>query len=100
MKIEEMNIRLQIKRIKKKFCNFFKIVHIPQELRIRSRGTERHSALNRAKLSTFISYHYLLCDPCQEIQDDMPWMSFGLSRHLRRWNPQKADTIQILESVR
>ena len=31
MKIEEMNIRLQIKRIKKKFCNFFKIVHIPQE---------------------------------------------------------------------
>ena len=32
MKIEEMNIRLQIKRIKKKFCNFFKIVHIPQEL--------------------------------------------------------------------
>lgn len=26
MKIEEMNIRLQIKRIKKKFCNFFKIV--------------------------------------------------------------------------
>lgn len=25
MKIEEMNIRLQIKRIKKKFCNFFKI---------------------------------------------------------------------------
>ena len=28
MKIEEMNIRLQIKRIKKKFCNFFKIVHI------------------------------------------------------------------------
>ena len=46
MKIEEMNIRLQIKRIKKKFCNFFKIVHIPQELRIRSRGTERHSASN------------------------------------------------------
>ena len=43
MKIEEMNIRLQIK---KKFCNFFKIVHIPQELRIRSRGTERHSASN------------------------------------------------------
>lgn len=26
MKIEEMNIRLQIKRIKKKFCNFFKIL--------------------------------------------------------------------------
>ena len=46
MKIEEMNVRLQIKRIKKKFCNFFKIVHIPQELRIRSRGTERHSASN------------------------------------------------------
>ena len=40
MKIEEMNIRLQIKRIKKKFCNFFKIVHIPQELRIRSRGRD------------------------------------------------------------
>ena len=46
MKIEEMNIRLQIKRIKKKFCNFFKIEHIPQVLRIRSRGTERHSASN------------------------------------------------------
>lgn len=100
MKIEEMNIRLQIKRIKKKFCNFFKIVHIPQELRIRSRGTERHSASNCAKLNRLISYHRLLCDPCQEIQDDMPWMSFGLSRHLRRWNPQKADTIRILESVR
>ena len=46
MKIEEMNIRLQIKRIKKKFCNFFKIVHIPQELRIRSNRTEHCSALN------------------------------------------------------
>ena len=77
-----------------------KKLHIPQELRIRSRGTERHSALNRAKLSTFISYHYLLCDPCQEIQDDMPWMSFGLSKHLHRWNLQKVDTIRILESVR
>lgn len=75
-------------------------VHIPQELRIRSRGTERHSASNCAKLNRLISYHRLLCDPCQEIQDDMPWMSFGLSRHLRRWNPQKADTIRILESVR
>ena len=46
MKIEEMNIRLQKKRIKKKFCNYFKKQHIPQELRIRSRGTERHSASN------------------------------------------------------
>ena len=26
-------------------------------------------------------------------------MSFDLSRHLRRWNPQKADTIRILESA-
>lgn len=76
------------------------LMQIPQELRIRSRGTERHSASNCAKLNRLISYHRLLCDPCQEIQDDMPWMSFGLSRHLRRWNPQKADTIRILESVR
>ena len=31
----------------------------------------------------------------QELQDDMPWMSFGLSRHLHRWNLQKVDTIRI-----
>lgn len=43
---------------------------------------------NCAKLNRLISYHRLLCDPCQEIQDDMPWMSFGLSRHLHRWNLQ------------
>ena len=79
---------------------YSKYLHIPQELRIRSRGTERCSASNWAKLSRFISYHYLFCDPCQEIQDDMPWRSFGLSRHPHRWNPQKADTIRILESVR
>lgn len=76
------------------------IMHIPQELRIRSGGTERHSASSWAKLSRLISYYWLLCDPCLEIQGDMPWMSFGLDRHRRRWNPQKADTIRILESVR
>ena len=29
-----------------KICTAFDMLHIPQELRIRSRGTERHSASN------------------------------------------------------
>ena len=48
-----MSMNLKVVRIKSKLEEMYNnkiditdVVHIPQELRIRSRGTERHSASN------------------------------------------------------